>query len=227
MNIADQLRRQIRDQRSGRVIFLSHCILNANTRYLGGACRPGAIAEIVTYCVDHDLGIVQLPCPEEAAWGGVLKRLLLRSIGARTHPFYPLRGVMLPVFLGYTRLVFGGLAGHVARQISDYRRAGIEVAAIVGIDGSPSCGVSQTLAIRDAAEGWSAIAVAEASAERLNEVIRQTLVPGTGIFIRQIERALIRRRLKVPFIGHSLLDELMGISSKVPEELNRWSEVQQ
>ena len=42
--------------------------------------RTGILAQ----CVDLGLGIVQLPCPEEQAWGGVLKRHLLRAYGSRT-----------------------------------------------------------------------------------------------------------------------------------------------
>ena len=42
-----QLRSRLRDDRSGRVVFVAHCLLNENVRYLGGACRPGDVGEIV------------------------------------------------------------------------------------------------------------------------------------------------------------------------------------
>ena len=35
---------RIPDERGRRVVFLSHCLLNENTRYLGGACERGAAA---------------------------------------------------------------------------------------------------------------------------------------------------------------------------------------
>ena len=35
----EQLQRALADQRSRRVVFVSHCILNENVRYLGGAAR--------------------------------------------------------------------------------------------------------------------------------------------------------------------------------------------
>jgi len=41
MNKVQSLQRSLKDSRNGKVIFLSHCILNENTRYLGGACRAG------------------------------------------------------------------------------------------------------------------------------------------------------------------------------------------
>ena len=76
-------------------MFLSHCLLNEITRYLGGACRPGAVREVVQACLDGGLGIVQMPCPEQHAWGGVLKRRLLWFFGSdRTLP-YRLRNVLL------------------------------------------------------------------------------------------------------------------------------------
>ena len=34
------LQRSIIDARSGEVVFVSHCLLNQNTRYLGGAVCP-------------------------------------------------------------------------------------------------------------------------------------------------------------------------------------------
>src|SRR5215510_5576289 len=71
------LRSQLRDERSHRVVFLSHCLLNENTRYLGGAFRPGVVPEVVGPYLRDGIGICQMPCPEQLAWGGVLKRRLL------------------------------------------------------------------------------------------------------------------------------------------------------
>jgi predicted secreted protein len=59
---------QLADQRSRKVTFLSHCLLKENTRYLGVACRGGAIRELVEACLDNGLGIVQIPCPEQQTW---------------------------------------------------------------------------------------------------------------------------------------------------------------
>ena len=69
---------QLHDERTRRVVFVSHCLLNENTRYAGGATRPGAVAEIIGELIAAGYGIHQLPCPERLAWGGVLKRYSLR-----------------------------------------------------------------------------------------------------------------------------------------------------
>lgn len=41
---------RLRDARGRRVVFLAHCLLNENTRYLGGACRAGCVQEILAQC---------------------------------------------------------------------------------------------------------------------------------------------------------------------------------
>jgi hypothetical protein len=41
------LRGVLSDARSGQVVFVSHCMLNQNVRYQGGATRPGVVDEVV------------------------------------------------------------------------------------------------------------------------------------------------------------------------------------
>ena len=62
---------QLRDARGRRVVLVSHCLLNENTRYAGGAMYAGAVTEIVEELVTAGYGIHQLPCPERLAWGAV------------------------------------------------------------------------------------------------------------------------------------------------------------
>ncbi len=77
---------QLHDERSRRVVLVSHCLLNENTRYAGGATRPGAVAEIIDELIAKGYGIHQLPCPERLAWGGVLKRHSLRLYHSKGRP---------------------------------------------------------------------------------------------------------------------------------------------
>ena len=55
------LLRQLEDERGKRVIFVSHCVLNENTRYLGGAFRSGCVDELVDQFQQEGLGISQIP----------------------------------------------------------------------------------------------------------------------------------------------------------------------
>jgi uncharacterized protein YbbK (DUF523 family) len=47
MSKIDLLKEKLKDARGNKVIFVSHCLLNENTRYLGGATRKGAVNEIL------------------------------------------------------------------------------------------------------------------------------------------------------------------------------------
>lgn len=76
------LSEKLRDERSQKVVFVSHCILNENTRYLGGAFRKGCVDEVVDRLRAMEVGIVQMPCPERECWGGVLKKDIVRAYGS-------------------------------------------------------------------------------------------------------------------------------------------------
>jgi len=66
---------------------------------LGGAGRAGGVVEIVRPYLESGIGIVQLPCPGEQAWGGVVKRRLVASYGAEASVHYRLN-----ILVGYLLL---------------------------------------------------------------------------------------------------------------------------
>lgn len=201
---------RLTDTRSRRVIFVAHCVLNENTRYLGGACRPGAIPEIVEACLQARVGIVQLPCPEQAAWGGVLKRRLLRLYGTASPVRAAARRFLLPMFMWYTRRVYKRLAADIAMQMKDYREAGCAVMGVIGVDGSPSCGVCTTLDVRKAVEGIARLRVATATSDDMNAIVKGAVCDGPGLFTRLLRNATAERNQTVPFAAHDLIRELTG-----------------
>ncbi len=205
---------QLHDERSRRVVFVSHCLLNENTRYAGGATRPGAVAEIIDELIAAGYGIHQLPCPERLAWGGVLKRHSLRLFHSKGGPLYAVRGVLLSAFLWWTKVIYRRLARQVARDVADYQRAGITVAGIAGIVGigaSPSCGVTIALDLRASLEVVAACPAAALTRDVMNEkAVLDCRRPGAGLFIKALDRELKRRRLTVPAFEHDLAAELRG-----------------
>jgi predicted secreted protein len=201
---------RLRDRRGRRVVFLAHCLLNENTRYLGGACTGGPVREILQPCLDQGIGIVQLPCPEQQAWGGVLKSRLLLFYGAEGTLRYRFRAVLLPLLLWYTRRVCRRLARQAAAQVEDYRRAGFTVVGIVGVDGSPSCGVRKTLDVKESLSAIGRLRENAATAREMNDIVRGCAVPGTGLFVALLREELERRGASVPFLAQDLLAELDG-----------------
>ena len=207
----ESLRRRLRDQRGGRVVFAAHCLLNENVRYLGGATRSGGVNEVVDGLQRQGVGICQMPCPEQQVWGGVLKRHLLLAYGADRTSLRHVRPLLARLFLGYTRWRYARLAHHVAGEMADYRRSGFEVVGLLGIDGSPSCGVTWTLDLDGALA--EVVACDPRSVDRAafnRRAILDNLVPGEGLFTTALRRDLGRRRLDVAIHAHDLAAELEG-----------------
>ena len=208
----ERLQRQLADRRGGRVVLLSHCLLDQNVRYLGGAGRAGGVQEVVDRYLSRGVGIYQMPCPEQRAWGGVLKRRMLTAYGAGGTVRGPVVRRLLPAFLRHTRRVYARLARRVAADARDYRRAGVEVVGVVGIGGSPSCGVHTTLDLAGAVDVLTRCPLAALDRRTLNEdVVAANTRPGEGMFVCALRRELAD--VDVPFEEHDLLDEL-GVLSR-------------
>jgi predicted secreted protein len=210
------LSKRLDDARGKQVAFVSHCLLNENVRYLGGAFRPGAVAEVIDELGSRGIGICQMPCPEQRAWGGVLKRRMLRAYGARGTVVYRLRAPLLRLFLLYTRLEYWRLARRVVAQIADYERSGFKVIGIVGVGASPSCGVHTTLDVRRSLEAIAATPIDSVERKAVNrDAVVACRVAGSGLYIRSLERQLRRRRLAPALLEHDLVAEMRGERQEV------------
>ena len=208
-NRVRRLQARLPDERSGRVVFLSHCLLNENTRYLGGAFRPGAVHEVVGPYLRDGTGICQLPCPEQLVWGGVLKRHLLLLYG---RPWLlPVVRLLRPALIAYTSARYRLLARRVARQVTDYERNGFDVVGVVGVEASPTCGVTTTLDLDTSLAAVVGCPVRSLDRRFLNDVVlRSSARPGRGLFIDALSDALARRGVRVQLLGHDLRSETPG-----------------
>jgi predicted secreted protein len=206
------LREQLTDARSGRVLVVSHCLLNENVRYLGGAAHPGPLPQILHAALDHDLGLVQMPCPEQHAWGGVLKThmLALYGSGGRWAGNERLRRPVSQALTTYTRRRLTPLAARVAQDLSQYRDAGMDVVAVVGVGSSPSCGVTCTMDLDRALGDIAGCPLQTLTRTRMTEIVTTRTRPGPGIFTTALQAALRRRRVRVPFVEHDLRAEPAG-----------------
>ncbi|HTK68111.1 MAG TPA: hypothetical protein VL595_37450 [Pseudonocardia sp.] len=211
-----QLRRSLPDARERRVVFVSHCILNQNVRYLGGAGRSGTVDEVVGDLVADGLGIYQMPCPEQRAWGGVAKRHLLPMYGSRGTLRYRLRRPLTALLLWHTRWVYARLARGVARDMADHERSGVAVTGVLGVGPSPSCGVFRTLDVHRSLEVIAACPLAGANTRRFNaDLLSSATVAGEGLFVRALRAALRRRGLNPTWFEHDLVAELRGWTGPV------------
>jgi predicted secreted protein len=115
-------------------------------------------------------------------------------------------------------LAYRRLAGKVARDISDYTRSGHSVQAIVGVGGSPSCGVRTTLDLRGALETLAGCDPTQLNTDEFNRrVIVAHARPGQGIFIAALRRQLRLRGLRVPFDEHDLRNGILEVRTPLKE----------
>jgi len=118
-----------RDVRSRRMVAVIDCVLNQNVRDAGAAVSPAMNWDVLTLCREHDVGIMQMPCPEQACLG--LARTRQAGLSIRE---------VLDIEAG--RQCCARLAGETVDRIQSFVEAGYQVLAVLGGNpGSPGCAV--------------------------------------------------------------------------------------
>ena len=118
------------DARSGRVVAVIECILNQNARDRGAARFPALNEAVLRLCADHQVGIVQIPCPEMQCLGFQRRRPPGTSIR---------QALDTPAGRECCRQ----LGQRIADQLLDYTDNGVRVLAILGGNAqSPGCAVN-------------------------------------------------------------------------------------
>ena len=210
------LQEKLKDERGRKVVFLSHCLLNENTRYLGGASRKAGIDELIDELQKQGIGIVQMKCPEQKTWGGVLKRELLMGYGIKGTLLNAFRAPYMMFFLWKTRKSFRKIANEVVSEIKDYIDSGFNVVGIVGIKGSPSCGVSAALDLKKSADFIAQLDIEKIDKGFVNDYFyKKCLVNKSGIFVDEVKQELSANNIKVKFFEHDLLLEIEGKLSNI------------
>ncbi len=168
------------DKRERRVIFISHCWLNINTRFPEGCSFAGANVPLIKTLLDAGLGIIQMPCPEYECLG--LEKWLYGE-----------------VILDDIRACFRIKAEVVLKQIKDYQALGFDIVGVLGMNPSPSCGVT----------------VAKGKGTMLGTDRDTSEEPVPGIFIEELQKLLNQAQIedirffgvRRTLIGESDLDE--------------------
>ena len=122
----ENLRNWSGDTRSGKVIFVAHCMLNQNARIVDAADFPTMFDPLVDFLQREQVGVIQVTCPE----------LYCLGLGRREVR------VGLENSAGMQRLQ--RLIDDLMFTIHEYLFQGFEVVGILGKNGSPSCGVTRT-----------------------------------------------------------------------------------
>jgi predicted secreted protein len=132
-----KIKDSLQDARSGRLIFLSHCLLNQNACVRGLASQPAVIRELVDLLLAHDIAFYQMPCPEVTYIGSMRWGQVKKMYGT-------------PMFRRHCRQI----AQQVCDQAQTYLDNGHEVIGFVMRDGSPTCGLNCAAVEADEDQIW-------------------------------------------------------------------------
>ena len=117
------------DGRSKRFVAAIECILNQNARDMGAATYPAMNGKILQICMDYDVGILQIPCPEMAFLGLDRKRPQGQSLRAAMNT-------------NSGHLCCQKLSVELADRVEDYVNNGYNFLAVLGGNvESPGCAV--------------------------------------------------------------------------------------
>jgi predicted secreted protein len=114
-------------ERSKKIIFVSHCLLNQNARPIGGEKYPGSVKDLLEIFAEAGIGIVQLPCPQLEFNGGLNRKLKSKNA-------YDTKGYRKFCHKVTSRLI---------KQIENYIKKDYKVIGILGVEFSSTCGVHQ------------------------------------------------------------------------------------
>ena len=114
-------------KRNRKIVLLAHCFLNVNAKVAGIATEAAGCKNIVSGLLDAGFGIIQLPCVEQSCcgsnrWGQVKEQLDFPAFRRRC------RELLTPI----------------VDQVLDFCENGYGICAVIGLDGSPACGVNYT-----------------------------------------------------------------------------------
>ena len=122
-----------RDARGRRFVAVIECALNQNARDTGAAGFPAMNFELLQRCHQHDVGILQMPCPEIAALGFERKRPAEKG---------KIQNLRQALDSEHGRSWCQALAVETADRIEGYLSQGCELLAIVGGNPhSPGCAI--------------------------------------------------------------------------------------
>lgn len=149
--------------------------MNANSKIRGAAHYGTVLLPVIDFLLKKEVGIIQLPCPEhsflgESRWG--------QSKDQYNNPFYR----------NHCRI----LLEPVMNQLKDYLEQGYVLLGVLGIKGSPSCGVIHTYR---APWGGEVSGRTEGESHRKGSIAKEP-----GVFMEVMSGLLEEQKIELPLV---------------------------
>jgi predicted secreted protein len=167
-----------------KILFVAHCLLNTASK-VEREPKEGAKQEeelrlaVLRKALDKGVQLIQLPCPEftlygACRWGHVYEQF--DNAFFRAHS----RKILTPIVLEMKEYL-----AHPEK---------FEVLGIIGIDGSPSCGVSYTCRGK-----WGGELSRRDDLQGIIHTVH--LAENSGVFIEVLQELLSEAELDLPLVG--------------------------
>jgi predicted secreted protein len=160
----------VRVQVNGRVALLAHCLLNQNSKPHMRARYPGIVEPVLDVLRRLGYSLFQMPCPEVGFAGLNRFSQVIEQYDTAAH-----------------RRHCRSLASMVADQIDRYPTRDYSL-VVLGIDGSPSCGIDLT----GTSPEWKGYPGSSGVGEAY------PIAKGRGIFMQELEKELELRGMEFP-----------------------------
>ncbi|MCP1101829.1 putative secreted protein [Aequitasia blattaphilus] len=174
-------------KRSNKIVLVSHCILNPNAK-VHGLVDFTMQHSIVKDLLDMNIGIIQLPCVEQdmcgiRRWGQVVEQLDFPNFKNRC------RELLTPIL----------------NQVVDFYEHNYHLLGVIGMDGSPTCGVHYTCS----GDWYGEIGENFNLTNKIKSLHYQNR---PGVMIQVLQKMLSDARLTIPF--YALDEENLGRSQE-------------
>jgi predicted secreted protein len=186
---------QYRDKRSKKIVFMSHCLLNCNSKFPGSADTEGVYLNLYQPIAEQGFGIEQMPCLEIMGWGGVDRPLVMYALDPEDPDADWIRD--------YPRLCREE-AIKVVDQMQDYLQSDYHVLGVIYVSDSPTCGLTDTLTFPDVHYQMIAMQIPQ---DKLfdYEYKRDHVWPylkseGEGAFMYPLYQEVQKRGFSIPFL---------------------------
>ncbi|MFC1554846.1 CD3072 family TudS-related putative desulfidase [candidate division KSB1 bacterium] len=160
------------DKRSGKIVVLSHCMLNVHCLEENLAIYPGAEEEIIKLLLKKGVGIFQILCPE-IELSGIFRKPLPRES-------YDKKKV---------RQFYRELSEKITKTLLKYIKKDYEITAVLGAEGSPTCGIGTVGKWKENVQGK-------------REFPRDIeFIDGMGVFMEELKSVLLENDINPEWIG--------------------------
>jgi predicted secreted protein len=164
-------------------MVLCHCHLNANAVITPLAEYEGVNNTVIAKIIEDGTGLLQLPCPE-TTWLGMQRWGMTKNQYDTAAYRRFCREILQPSI----------------DQISAWITVGYEIRGVLGVTGSPSCGVRTTCM------GYMG---GEISCNRKNDSKHPVakMTPGSGVFIEVLQEVFREQAFDIQFLEIEDLEE--------------------